>query len=104
MYVADCGVPRLDNDVMLNYSSTLDCSVLILTCKDGTFRSTDKQILQMTCYSNENWIPNPSQFTYSSLTEITTALHYQVLNNNRSTLQVVTTYHTITLYRTTLYN
>ena len=60
--------------VMSSYSSTLDGSILILTCKDDTSRSTVEQVFHVTCHSNGSWIPNPADFTCSSLNIITTAL------------------------------
>ena len=50
----------------LNYSSTLDNSVLILTCENEMSNTTDEQILIVTCRNNGNWIPNPAEFTCSS--------------------------------------
>ena len=61
---ADCGVPLVDRNVTLNYSSTLEGAVLILTCKNDT---TVEQILHLTCHSSGNWIPDPAQFTCSEL-------------------------------------
>ena len=61
-YAADCGVPV--SNAKLNYSSTLEGSVLILTCENDTF--TDKQTLSVTCHSNGSWIPDPADFTCSS--------------------------------------
>ena len=55
---ADCGVPLLDRNVKLYYSSTLDGSVLILTCENNN--TTNEQILIVMCRSNGSWIPNPT--------------------------------------------
>ena len=66
-YTADCGVPL--SNAKFNYSSTLEGSVLIVTCENDT--STDEQTLSVTCHSNGSWIPNPADFTCSSF--ITTA-------------------------------
>ena len=60
--IADCEEPV--SDAKLNYSSTLEGSVLILICENDT--STDEQSLSATCHSNGNWIPDPAQFTCSS--------------------------------------
>ena len=65
-YTADCGEPVLN--AKLNYSSTLEGSVLILTCENDT--STDKQTLSVTCHSNGSWIPDPADFTCSSFTTV----------------------------------
>ena len=63
IHTADCGVPV--SNATLNYSSTLEGSVLILTCENDT--STDEQALNVTCHSNGSWIPDPANFTCSSL-------------------------------------
>jgi hypothetical protein len=57
----------VDRNVRLNYSSTLEGSVLILTCENDT--SADEQMLNVTCQIG-NWIPDPTQFTCSSTTGI----------------------------------
>ena len=56
----------------LNYNSTLDGSVLILTCENEIpiINTTDEQILIVTCHNNGNWIPSPAEFTCSSFTTI----------------------------------
>ena len=58
----------MNRNVKLNYSSTLDGSVLILTCENemSNINTTDEQIFIMTCHSNGNWIPDPADFTCSS--------------------------------------
>ena len=67
---ADCGVPQLDGNVTLNYTSTVEGSILTLTCEDDTY--TDGQILRLnaTCHSSGNWIPDPTQFTCSGIVNI----------------------------------
>ena len=69
---ADCGVPQLDGNVTLNYSSTLEGSVLTLTCTCEHDTSTDGEILRLsvTCHSSGNWIPDPAQFTCSPSTTV----------------------------------
>ena len=54
-------VPQLDRNVTLNYISTLEGSILTLTCENDT--SADGQILRLnvTCHSSGNWIPDPAQ-------------------------------------------
>ena len=54
----------MNSNVMLNYSSTLEGTVLTLTCENDT--STDEQALIVTCHSSGSWIPDPAQFTCSS--------------------------------------
>ena len=58
---ADCGVPV--SDAKLKYSSTLEESVLTLTCENDTF--TREQILNVICHSSGSWIPDPADFTCS---------------------------------------
>ena len=70
LHTADCGVPLVDKNVKLNYSSTLEGSVLILSCENETsyMNITDEQVLKVICHSNGHWIPDPAQFTCSSST------------------------------------
>ena len=69
---ADCGVPLVDRNVMLDYSSTLEGSILTLTCENDTCTSADREILRLsvTCHSSGNWIPDPTQFTCSPSTTV----------------------------------
>ena len=63
----------MDRNVKLNYSSTLDGSILKSTCKSEMFNTnkyTDEQILNVTCHSNGNWTPDPAEFTCLSFTTI----------------------------------
>ena len=64
MHTADCGVPLVNSNIKLNYSSALDGSVLILTCENeiSSINTTDEEILIVTCHNNGSWIPNPAQF------------------------------------------
>ena len=55
---------------MLNYTSTLDGSVLMLTCENDTARLTHEQINIAMCHSSGKWIPDPTQFTCSSLKSV----------------------------------
>ena len=51
---------------MLNYSSTLEGSILILTCENEiSLNSTTEMTLSVTCDSNRSWIPNPADFIQS---------------------------------------
>ena len=65
-----CGAPHGNRNVKLNYSSTLESSVLILTCENemSNINTTDEEILSVTCHSNGSWIPNPADFTCSFTT------------------------------------
>ena len=61
----------MNRNVKLNYSSTLDGSVLTLTCEyeisniTVNTSNTDEQTLHVTCHSNKTWIPNPADFIKS---------------------------------------
>ena len=66
IHAADCGVPV--SNAPLNYNSTLEGSVLILTCENDT--SANEQTLNAICHSNGNWIPDPAQFTCSLITTV----------------------------------
>ena len=70
MYTADCGVPPADRNIKLDYSSTLEGSVLtLLTCENEMFSiniiGSDAEVLNVTCDSNGSWIPNPADFIQS---------------------------------------
>ena len=73
-HTADCGVPLVDRNVMLNYSSTLEGFILTLTCQNEidilhiSSNATNEQILSVICHSSGNWIPDPTQFNCSSST------------------------------------
>jgi hypothetical protein len=71
-YAADCGLPLVKRNVKLNYSSTLEGSVLTLICENDIF-NTNEEILNVTCHSNGNWIPSPADFIQSCLPFSTTA-------------------------------
>ena len=68
--LADCGVPLVDSNVKLDYNSTLEGSVLTLTCENASSRSTDEEIVSVTCHNSGNWIPDPTQFTCSPPTTV----------------------------------
>ena len=61
----------MNRNVKLNYSSTLEGSVLVLTCENemSNMNTTDEQILSVTCYNNGS-SPDPAEFIeyYSSFT------------------------------------
>ena len=65
-HTAVCRVPV--SNAKLNYSSTLEGSILTLTCENDT--STDKQTLNVTCHRNGSWIPDPADFTCSKFQTI----------------------------------
>ena len=74
-----CRVPLVSRYVKLNFSSTLEGSVLILTCENEKLMSTtnaaDEQVLKVICHSNTtNWNPDPTNFIEScSMSSFTTA-------------------------------
>ena len=73
--IADYGVPLVDRYyVKLNYSSTLDGSVLILTCESviSIVNTTEEQIFSVTCHRNGSWSPDPAEFI-ESCSSFTTA-------------------------------
>ena len=58
----------MNSNVKQNSSSTLEGSVLILTCKNeisSIMNVTNEEILSATCHSSGNWNPDPAQFTCS---------------------------------------
>ena len=60
--------------VKLNYSSTLEGSVLTLTCENEmSLNSTNEMTLSVICHSNASWIPNPADFIQSCSPFSTTA-------------------------------
>ena len=55
----------MNSNVKLNYTSTLEGSVLVLTCEkeiSNIMKTTDEQVLIATCYSSGSWTPDPSEF------------------------------------------
>ena len=66
IHAADCGVPLVNRNLKLNFSSTLEGSLLTLTCENEmSLDSTNETTLSVTCHSNGSWIPNPAQFIRS---------------------------------------
>ena len=65
-HTADCGVPIVNRNLKLNLISTLEASLLTLTCKNEmSLNFTNKTTLSVTCHSNGSWIPNPADFIQS---------------------------------------
>ena len=66
--------------VKLNFSFTLEGSVLILTCENeklmSTTNATDQQVLKVICHSSAtSWNPDPTDFIEScSISSFTTPL------------------------------
>ena len=66
----DCRVPPVNRYVKLNFSSTPEGSVLLLTCEHkklmSTTNATDEQVLKVICHSNTtSWNPDPTDFIES---------------------------------------
>ena len=77
MYTADCGVPLVNRNIKLDYSSTLEGSVLTLTCENEMLINmniigSDAEVLNVTCDSDGRWIPDPADFIQSCLLFSTT--------------------------------
>ena len=52
-----CDTPMANSNVNLNYSSTLEDSLLTFQCKDGLL---PEDMFTSRCYRNRTWIPDPS--------------------------------------------
>ena len=52
----------MDRSIKLNYSSTLQGSVLTLTCENEINMNATEEFLNVTCDSSGHWIPNPADF------------------------------------------
>ena len=63
IFTADCGPPTANNNVSLNYGSTLEESLLTFQCRDGLF---PEDVFTASCYQNGSWIPNPSSHTWAN--------------------------------------
>ena len=73
IHTANCGVPLVNRNVKLNFSSTLEGFILLLTCENQmSLNSTTEVTLNMTCDSNGSWIPDPVDFIQSCLLFSTT--------------------------------
>ena len=65
-HAADCGVPIVNRNLKLNLISTLEGSLLTLTCENEiSLNSANETSLNVTCDSNGSWIPNPADFIQS---------------------------------------
>ena len=65
----DCGSLPAHRNLKLDYISTLEGFVLILTCENEMFNmnltESDAEILNVTCHNNGSWIPDPADFIES---------------------------------------
>ena len=81
-HTADCGVPLVNRNLKLNLISTLEGSLLTLTCENEmSLNSTTEMTLSVTCDSNGSWIPNPADFIqscspFSTTVSPTTGINY----------------------------
>ena len=55
--LVDCTIPMVNSNISLNYSSTLEDSLLIFQCEEGLFPCG---VFIARCHRNGTWIPNPS--------------------------------------------
>ena len=60
LFAAYCGPPIANSNVSVNFSSTLEDSLLTFQCKDGLL---PEDVFTARCYQNGSWIPNPSGHT-----------------------------------------
>ena len=82
----------MDRNAMLNYSSTLEGSILLLTCENKfqmSLNSTNETTLSVTCHSNRSWIPNPAEFTCS---DSSVTVSPGITKNNVKSIHFVTCY------------
>ena len=71
---------HVDRNLKLDYSSTLEGSLLTLTCENEiSLNSTTEMTLNVTCHSNGSWIPNPADFIHIKLAEVYYSIMYVVL-------------------------
>ena len=64
----------MNRNLKLNLISTLEGSLLTLTCENElSLNSTTETTLSVTCHSNGSWIPNPADFIQSCSPFSTTA-------------------------------
>ena len=70
----------MNSNVSLNYSSTLEDSLLIFQCKKGLFPDN---IFIARCYQNGSWIPNPSDHACATSSAGTSQIAHVANINNR---------------------
>ena len=68
----------MDRNIKLNYSSTLEGSVLTLTCENEILSMNTtgpgEEILSVTCHSNRSWIPSQADFIKKSCLPFSTTV------------------------------
>ena len=76
IHAADCGVPLVNRNLKLSLISTLEGSLLTLTCEiEMSLNSTTETTLSVTCHSNGSWIPD--QLISFSLVHHSVQLYHQ---------------------------
>lgn len=60
-----CDQPIADENLILNYNSTLEGSKVIFRCKDEFYPTN---IFIATCYKKYGWIPDPDEHTCADVT------------------------------------
>ena len=74
----------MNRNLKLNLISTLEGSLLTLTCENEmSLNSTTEMTLSVTCDSNGSWIPNPADFIqscspFSTTVSSTTGTNYLI--------------------------
>lgn len=63
---ANCSVPIVNENVSLIYTSTLEGSFLVAFC-DNRGTTSDNDVLTSTCHKDGNWVPDPIDYSCSSL-------------------------------------
>ena len=58
VYMVDCGAPQSTN-VSVNYSSTLEGSILQFCCAEGFLPSDAYTAI---CHPNGSWVPDPTSY------------------------------------------
>ena len=83
----------MNRNVKLNYTSTLDGSVLILTCENemSNMSTTDEQILSVTCHSNGSWTPDPAEFieSCSPFTTVPPGTNFLLSSDNNTIILIL---------------
>ena len=82
----------MDRNIKLNYSSTLEGSVLTLTCENEMSLKSTTETLSVTCDSNGSWIPNPADFI-QSCSPFSTTVSPTTGTNYFSTLIIIMYYY-----------
>ena len=75
----------MNRNIKLNFTSTLEGAILILTCDNyltSNVNARDKQVLTVTCHSNTtSWNPDPADFIDSCLPLSVTTPHTGIIHS-----------------------